>query len=164
MTEKKQNLSDYDWQNVPKIKGVKIGIAVAQWNRNITFSMKDAAVEVLKAQGVETDHIVVREVPGSFELPAAAQMMLEADSNLDAVICIGCVIQGETKHFDFICDAVSNGIMRVGLDYNTPVIFGVLTTYNMEQALDRTGGNHGNKGVEAAVSCLQMLALERQLR
>ena len=163
MTEKKQNLSDYDLQDIPKVKGVKIGIAVAQWNRNITFSMKDAAIEVLQAQGVETDHIVVREVPGSFELPLAAQMMLEADSNLDAIICIGCVIQGETRHFDFICDAVSNGIMRVGLDYNTPVVFGVLTTNNMEQALDRAGGKHGNKGVEAAVSCLQMLALERQL-
>ena len=164
MIEKKQNLSDYDLQNVPKVKGVKIGIAVADWNRNITFSMKDAAIEVLKAQGVDDDHIIVREVPGSFELPLAAQIMLEADSHLDAVICIGCVIQGETRHFDFICDAVSNGIMRVGLDYNTPVIFGVLTTNNMEQALDRAGGKHGNKGVEAAVSCLQMLALERQLR
>lgn len=164
MIEKKQNLSDCDFDHLPNIKGLKIGIAVAQWNRNITFEMRDAAIELLKEKGIERESIIVKEVPGSFELPLAAQMMLESDTDMDAVICIGCVIQGETRHFDFISQAVATGIMKVGLDYNTPVIFGVLTTNTMEQAIDRSGGKHGNKGVEAAASCIKMLALERNLK
>ena len=104
----------------------------------------------------------MKHVPGSFELPLGAKWMLE-HSNVDAVICIGCVIQGETRHFDFISQAVADGIMKVGLDFSKPVIFSVLTCNTMEQAEERAGGKHGNKGVEGAVSCLKMLALSENI-
>ena len=118
--------------------------------------MRDGAIKVLVESGVDQGDIVINKVPGTFELPLAAQKLVELDF-VDGVICIGCVIQGETKHFDFICQATANGIMNVGLKTNKPVMFGVLTTDNMEQALDRAGGKHGNKGEEAAYSLLMML-------
>ena len=102
-------------------------------------------------------------VPGSFELTTAADLMLRNDASLDAVICIGCVIQGETRHFDFICEAVSQGVTNVSLKFEKPVIFSLLTTNNFEQALDRAGGKHGNKGVEGAVTALKMTALQKEL-
>ncbi len=161
MTEKKKNLSEYNKKTIPFVKNFKIAILVSEWNLEITNALKEGAYNTLIENGTPKDKIIIKYVPGSFELPTAAQILLEADELLDAVICLGCVIQGETRHFDFICEAVANGIMRVALDYNTPVIFGVLTTNNMQQAIDRAGGEHGNKGVEAAVSCLKMLDLER---
>jgi 6,7-dimethyl-8-ribityllumazine synthase len=163
MAEKKQNLSEYHPLDIPKAGNWQVAIVISEWNPEITFALRDGAIETLKKHGLPDKNIRVKYAPGSYELPVAAQMMLEADSELDAVICLGCVIQGETRHFDFICDAVANGVMRVSLDYNSPVIFGVLTANNMEQAKDRAGGKHGNKGVEAAVACLKMLALERSL-
>ena len=164
MAEKKQNLSEVDYFQVPGVNSFKVGILVSEWNRDITDSLKQGAVNSLIASGVNSSSIKVEYVPGSFELPTAAVMMLEADDTLDAIICLGCIIQGETRHFEFIAQAVANGIAQVGLDYNTPVIFGVLTCDTMQQAEDRAGGKHGNKGVEAAISCLKMLALERKLK
>jgi 6,7-dimethyl-8-ribityllumazine synthase len=116
----------------------------------------DGAVNTLLSANVLKDDILIVEVPGTFELPFAAQRILKK-KNLDAVICLGCVIQGETRHFDFICDATANGIMRVSLDNELPVIFGVLTTDTLQQAIDRSGGLHGNKGIEAAATALQLL-------
>jgi len=163
MAEKKQNLSEFHPNDIPKAGNWQVAIVISEWNPEITFALRDGAIETLEKQGLSKNNIQVKYAPGSFELPTAAQMMLEANPDLDAVICLGCIIQGETRHFDFICDAVANGVMRVALDYNSPVIFGVLTTNDFQQAKDRAGGIHGNKGVEAAVACLKMLALERSL-
>lgn len=164
MAEKKKNLSDFTSFKLSGIESLRIGVLVSEWNHAITDNLKKGAVQTLVKQGVVLENIKIGYVPGSFELPSAAVMMLEADEKLDAVICLGCIIQGETRHFEFIAQAVANGIMQVAIDYNTPVIFGVLTCENMLQAEERSGGKHGNKGVEAAASCLKMLELERKLR
>lgn len=124
--------------------------------------MCNAAIETLLNSGCNEGDILVKNVPGSYELPIGAKWLLDTMSP-DAVICLGCVIQGETKHFDFICQAVSIGIMQLNLDYSIPVVFGVLTTESKQQAIDRSGGRHGNKGVEAAVTAIQMAALHRDL-
>jgi len=163
MAEKKTNLSEYHPNDIPKAGNWQVAIVISEWNPEITFALRDGAVDTLVKHGLPKNNIHIKYAPGSFELPTAAQMMLEADSELDAVICLGCVIQGETRHFDFICNAVASGVMRLALDYNSPVIFGVLTTNDMEQAIARAGGKHGNKGVEAAIACLKMLTLERSL-
>ena len=159
---KKTNLSDYDPQAVPDGKGYKIGVVAAEWNPGVTDALLKGAVDTLLEHGVTEDKLMVRRVPGTFELSSAADMMLHYH-NLDAVICIGCVIQGETRHFEFICQAVSQGITNVALKHGRPVIFSVLTTDNMQQALDRAGGKHGNKGVEGAVTALKMLAFKESV-
>ncbi|MBC7383480.1 MAG: 6,7-dimethyl-8-ribityllumazine synthase [Bacteroidia bacterium] len=143
-------------------KKFKIGMVVSEWNSEITFSMRDAAIEFMKAKGVSEKSIIVHSVPGAFELPLGAQYLAQ-QKRIDAIITIGCVIKGETKHFDFICHACASGITQVSLKYNKPVIFGVLTTNNLQQAQDRVGGKHGNKGVEAAETVLKMLQLQRSL-
>jgi len=153
-----KNLSDHSISDLPDCSGYKFGIVVAEWNTEVTGALLEGAVEVLKAKGVADANILIVTVPGTFELALGAQKLAE-QAAIDAVITLGCVIQGETRHFDFICDAAANGIMQVGLKYNKPVIFGVLTTDNQEQALDRAGGKHGNKGVEAAVTAIKMLNL-----
>lgn len=155
-----KNLSDFT-SSIPRIQGIRIGLVVAEWNNQVTYALRDGAIQTLKQAGLTDDQMPVTYVPGSFELPLGAQFFLENNS-VDAVICIGCVIQGETPHFTFICDAVAQGIMGLNLDYNRPVIFGVLTTLTLEQALERSGGKHGNKGDEAAFSALKMLALQYQ--
>jgi len=157
---KKQNLSQHG--NIPGLKNrnVKIGIVVSEWNETITNALKEGALTVLHEAGVEKEQIIVHYVPGSFELPFAASMMMDADEMVDAVICLGCVIQGETRHFEFISQAVANGIMRISQDYGIPVIFGVLTCDTFEQARERAGGKYGNKGVEAASTCLKMIELQ----
>lgn len=153
-----KNLSDHSINDLPDCAGYKFGIVVAEWNTEVTGALLNGAVEVLKAKGVADTNLTVITVPGTFELALGANKLAE-QASIDAVITLGCVIQGETRHFDFICDAAANGIMSVGLKYNKPVIFGVLTTDNQEQALDRAGGKHGNKGVEAAVTAIKMLNL-----
>lgn len=125
------------------------------------WSSLNGAISGLEKHGAQEENIKIIEVPGSFELITGADILLRDDS-LDAVICLGCVIQGETRHFDFICDAVANGISNVSLKYNKPVIFGVLTTDNQQQALDRAGGQHGNKGEEAAITAIQMAQISAQ--
>ncbi len=159
---KKTNLSDYDPQAVPDGKGYRIGVVAAEWNPGVTDALLKGAVDTLLEHGVTEDKLMVLRVPGTFELSSAADMMLHYH-NLDAVICIGCVIQGETRHFEFICQAVSQGITNVALKHGRPVIFSVLTTNTMEQALDRAGGKHGNKGVEGAVTALKMVAFRKSL-
>ena len=154
---KKTNLSDYDPAAVPDGSPYTIGVIAAEWNPQITDALLAGAVDTLRQHGVREENLLVRRVPGTFELSSAADMMIHF-SQVDAVICIGCVIQGETRHFEFICQAVAQGITNVALKRERPVIFSVLTCDTMEQALDRAGGRHGNKGVEGAVTALKMLA------
>jgi len=156
-----QNLSQYG--DVPDASGMKAGIVVAEWNSEITFALKEGAVQTLRKHGVRDDDIIVRHVPGSFELTGGAQMMAD-HASVDAIICIGCVIRGETPHFDYICQGVTMGLTQVTIQTKIPVIFGVLTTNDIQQALDRAGGKHGNKGVEAAVTAIKMVALKREFR
>ena len=147
---------------LPKIQGAKkmrIGIVVSEWNPKITEALYEAAHKTLIKTGIKEKNIQKKYVPGSFELPLGAQFLAQK-LKTDAVICLGCVIQGDTKHFDFICEAVANGITNVGLKYNKPVIFGVLTTNNLQQAIDRSGGKYGNKGEEAAMDAVKMLVLK----
>lgn len=160
---KKTNLSDYNPAEVPAGNEYVVGVVVAEWNREITDALAQGALDTLREHGVKEENIRLVHVPGSFELTTGADLMLKNDKELDAVICIGCVIQGETRHFDFICEAVSQGITNVALKHEKPVIFSLLTTNNMQQALDRAGGRHGNKGVEGAVTALKMIKMQREL-
>ncbi len=153
-----KNLSHYSDKNLVDISDKKFAIIVAEWNAEITEALLKGAVETLKYHGAVSSHLKTVFVPGSFELPLGAQKFAKK-KKYDAVICLGCIIQGETKHFDFIAQAVAHGIMDVGLKYDKPVVFGVLTTDNMDQAIDRAGGKHGNKGEEAAITAIKMLAL-----
>jgi 6,7-dimethyl-8-ribityllumazine synthase len=157
-----KNLSFGNIEELPDTRCLKFGIVVAEWNSDVTFAMRDAAIRTLIKHGVRPDHIHVKQVPGSFELPTAARWMAETEE-FDAIICIGCVIQGETRHFDFICQGVTQGIMQLNLTYGLPVIFGLLTTHTLEQAVDRAGGKHGNKGDEAAYTALRMIALKKEI-
>lgn len=156
MASSQKNLSDYSSKNISNIADKRFAVIVSEWNEEVTEALYSGAYETLISNGANRDNIVRKNVPGSFELTLAAQWMAQRD-DIDAVICIGCVIQGETKHFDFICSAVAHGITEVGLKYSKPVIFGVLTPNNQKQALDRAGGKHGNKGDEAAITAIKML-------
>ena len=158
---KKTNLSHHYTLPTLKKKNVRIGIVVSEWNETITNAFKEGALAFLEENGFTDNHIF--SVPGCYELPYAATKLIEEDERYKAIICLGCVIQGETRHFEFISQAVAEGIMRVSTDYGIPVIFGVLTCDTMEQALERAGGKHGNKGVEAAYSCLKMLEFDNKL-
>lgn len=159
MASSEKNLSDVTISSSEAHAKYRIGIAVSDWNEEVTEALFAGALKTLVDAGVKRENIVRNNVPGSFELSLGSQWLAEQEK-IDAVICLGCVIQGETKHFDFICDAVANGITNVGLKYNKPVVFGVLTTNTLKQALDRAGGKHGNKGDEAAATALGMLALK----
>jgi 6,7-dimethyl-8-ribityllumazine synthase len=152
------NLSAYDPGSIPDAGMMKIGIVVSDWNNDVTQTLLDGAKRTLKKQGVKESNIPVRHVPGAFELTFGARFMAENDDP-DAIICLGCVIQGETPHFTFICQGVTQGITQLNLDYDIPFIFGVLTTDTRQQALDRAGGKYGNKGDEAAVTAIKMAAL-----
>jgi len=138
------------------ISNKKFAIVVAEWNEEITEALFQGAHEALLQLGAKKSNLIRVNVPGSYELPLAAQRMAK-QKDIAAVICLGCVIQGETPHFDYICNAVANGIMRVNLDTGKPVAFGVLTTLDKKQALERAGGKYGNKGEEAAVTVVGML-------
>lgn len=140
---------------------MKVGIVVAKWNPEITEALYKAAVQTLLSNGCSEADIISTDVPGSFELTLGAQWLAER-GDLDAVICLGCVIQGETRHFDFICQAVAMGITNLCIKFSMPVIFGLLTPENQEQAIDRAGGKHGNKGVEAAITTIKMVALRKK--
>ena len=163
MATKNSNLSAYNIDKVPNGADFKIGIVVSEWNESITSNLLQGAHDTLTKHGVKAPNIIVQYVPGSFELPLGAQFILE-EKQVDAVIALGSVIQGETKHFDFVCHAAANGIKDIGLKYNKTVIFGVLTDNNMQQAIDRSGGKHGNKGIECAVACLKMIAIQKHLK
>ena len=158
MSSSLKNLSSYNKDEIPSGEKGIFGIVVSEWNKEITDNLLQGAVETLLEHGVDEKDIYVRYVPGSFELPFGASTLLEK-KKFDAVICLGCVIQGETRHFEFISQAVAHGIMKVSLSERITVIFGVLTTDTLQQAKDRSGGALGNKGTEAAVTALKMAAL-----
>jgi 6,7-dimethyl-8-ribityllumazine synthase len=162
MSSANKNLSEFEGSEIPNGAGMRFGIVVAEWNTAITGALFDGAVKTLVSNGVRKDDVLIIKVPGSFELTLGSQFLCE-DKSIDAVIALGCVIQGETRHFDFICDAVAKGITDVSLKYNKPVIFGVLTTNDLSQAQHRAGGKHGNKGDEAAMTALKMVALQKSL-
>ena len=164
MATRLKNLSDFSNTEIPSAAQYRFGIVTAEWNAAITGALYNGAYNNLIANGAIADNIFSYPVPGSFELIAGADALLKNITNLDAVICLGCVIQGETRHFDFICNAVANGLANAGLKHNKPVIFGVLTTDNEQQAVDRAGGIHGNKGVEAAVTAIKMADLHNSLK
>jgi len=158
MSSGDKNLSEFLAKNLPDVSEKKFAIVVSEWNQDVTDALYEGAYNTLLNYGAKAQNIVRAEVPGSFELSLGAQKMAQK-AEIDAVICLGCVIQGETKHFDFICHAVAQGITNVSLKYDKPVIFGVLTPNNQEQALARAGGIHGNKGDEAAFTAIKMLGL-----
>jgi len=162
MSTQKRNLSDNQLDNYPNAKSWKIGVLTAEWNPEVTHSLRDGAVKLLKANGVDAKHIVLQDVPGSFELIHGAKIMAET-GKFDAVICFGCIIQGETRHFDFIAQGVTQGIADLNIKYNIPFVFGVLTTNDQQQALDRAGGKYGNKGDEAAAAALKMIQLKHNV-
>ena len=156
------NLSSYDFSKVPSAKDMRIGIVTAEWNEDITKGLLKGAQSTLERHNINSKNLYIHFVPGAFELPLGAQFLLE-NLELDAVICLGCVIQGETKHFDYVCEGTAIGIKDVSLKYNKPVIFGVLTDNTHQQSLDRSGGKHGNKGDEAAISAIKMVDLKNRI-
>lgn len=164
MATEGKNLSAYDKNTVPNAEDLRFGIVVSEWNENITESLCKGAIEALTGQGANPDKIVRWNVPGSFELIYGCKKMQESFDMLDAVIAIGSVIEGETKHFDFVCQAVSQGIKDLNVQNDIPVIFCVLTDQNMQQAIDRSGGKHGNKGTEAAIAAIKMAQLRKDSR
>jgi len=155
------NLSNYDPESVPNASDFRFGIVVSDLNREVTWALLYGAIKTLNKHGATDKNIIVKHVPGSFELTLGAQFLAEYD-DLDAVICLGCVIQGETPHFTYICQGVTQGITQLNLEYNIPFIFGVLTTNTQQQAIDRAGGKLGNKGDEAAVTAIKMASLQRE--
>ena len=157
-----KNLSVYSKEDIPNGADFKVGIVVSEWNDTITFALLKGAKQTLLDNGVPEENILVRYVPGAFELPLGAQLMLD-NTEVDGVIVIGVVIQGETKHFDFVCQGATQGIMQVNLEYNSPVSYCLLTDNNMQQSIDRSGGKNGNKGVECAIACMKMIALKKDL-
>lgn len=156
MSSSEKNLSSYSEKNTADVSKKKFAVIVSEWNDDITDALYQGVLDTLLEHGVERSNIVRKHVPGSFELTLAAQWMAQ-ESDIDAVICLGCIIKGETKHDEYIAHAVAQGVTNVGLKYNKPVIFGVLTPNNKQQALDRAGGKHGNKGDEAAITAIKML-------
>jgi len=157
MATEGSNLSKYNKDFVPDGAGFKIGIVVSSWNEKITSNLLLGAHQTLLDNGVEEHNIIIKHVPGAFELPIACQMMLETFQTFDGLIAIGVVIQGETKHFEYVCAGTTHGLMNVMLKHSKPIAFCVLTDDNEQQSIDRSGGKHGNKGVECAVACLKMI-------
>jgi 6,7-dimethyl-8-ribityllumazine synthase len=157
-----KNLSSYDHAKIPDASKMKFGIVVSEWNIEVTSALLEGTLKTLALHGAIETNIEIKWVPGSFELTLGGQFFAEY-RDVDAVICLGCVIQGETRHFDFICQGVSYGITDLNLNNNIPFIFGVLTTENQQQAIDRAGGKHGNKGDEAAITAIKMAALQKEM-
>ena len=159
MATQNNNLSDYNKDSLPDVSNLRFGIVVSQWNDDITDGLFKGAYETLLDCGVSSDNIIKLEVPGSFELIYGSKILYK--KNCDVIICLGSVIQGETKHFDYVCQGVTNGIKDLNIALDIPVIFGVLTDNTKEQAINRSGGIHGNKGVEAAITAIKMAYLNR---
>lgn len=157
MSTKNSNLSNFDSSTVPSGDSLTIGLVVSKWNEKITESLFNGAYTTLTEFGVKANNIKRIDVPGSFELVFGSKKMIQA--KVDVVIAIGCVIKGETEHFDYICQSVSKGIIDLNINFDTPVVFCVLTDNNIQQSVDRSGGKHGNKGVEAAITALKLANL-----
>lgn len=161
MASAHKNLSTYDESNMPSAEGMSFGIVVADWNADITHALYQGCLETLLKHGASEDDIRTAQVPGSFELPVGAKILAGA-KRFDAIICLGCVIKGETKHDEYISNAVAMGLTNLSIASGIPCIFGVLTPNNHKQALERAGGQHGNKGVEAAVTAIRMGSLRKE--
>ena len=153
-----KNLSVYNKEDIPNAKGLRFGIVVSAWNDNITEQLFKGAFAALLDCGALENNIIRWDVPGSFELVFGSKKLLETQ-NVDAVIAIGSVIRGETSHFDYVCGATAQGIKDLNVMYDVPVIFCVLTDDTLQQSIDRSGGKHGNKGIEAAIAAIQMASL-----
>ncbi|GAB3572980.1 6,7-dimethyl-8-ribityllumazine synthase [Spirosoma luteolum] len=162
MASELKNLSEFTTGNLPDISHRRFAILVSEWNTEVTEALYEGAYQTLLTHGAQADHIIRGNVPGSYELTLASQWFAQRD-DIDAVIAIGCVIQGETKHNDYINHAVAQGLTNVSLKTGKPVIFGVLTPNTQQQAMDRAGGIHGNKGDEAAITAIKMLGLQKQV-
>ena len=160
MATANKNLSNYDKNTIPSAKNFRFGIVVSEWNPEITQGLFSGAEKALLDCGALPNNIIRWDVPGSFELIFGAKKMIETQ-NLDAIIVIGCVIKGETMHFEFVCDGVTQGVKDLNIKYDVPVIFCLLTDNNEQQSIDRSGGIHGNKGTEAAIAALKMANLKR---
>lgn len=158
MATENKNLSSYDKAYLPNAEHLRIGLVVSEWNGNITENLYRGAYETLLDCGVNSNNIIRWNVPGSFELTFGCKKML-TEQQLDAIIAIGSVIRGETSHFDFVCAAAADGIKDLNVRYDIPVVFCVLTDDTMQQAIDRSGGKHGNKGTEAAIAAIKMATL-----
>ena len=158
-----KNLSHYDKSSIPNAEGLRFGIVVSEWNPEITERLYKGAHQTLLDNGVAPDDILRINVPGSFELTFGASVLGET-TNVDAIITLGSVIQGETKHFDFVCQVVSNGITELNITLEVPVIFGLLTDNTLQQAIDRSGGKLGNKGIECAIAAIKMASINQILR
>ena len=150
------NLSEYDFNSVPTAEHMKFGIVVSEWNFNITGALLKGAVETLKKHGAKEENILIKTVPGSFELTFGASQLIK-HTDVDAVIALGCVVRGDTPHFDYVCMGATEGITRLNATTDTPVIYGLITTNDMAQAEDRSGGKLGNKGDECAVTAIKMI-------
>ncbi len=160
MATANHNLSNYDKNTIPNAKDFRFGIVVSEWNDTVTNGLYKGALDALLDCGARSENIIKWDVPGSFELIYGSKKMIS--QNVDVVIAIGCVIQGETKHFDFVCEGVTQGIKDLNVTTNTPVIFCLLTDNNLQQSLDRSGGKHGNKGTEAAIAAIKMAELNKK--
>ena len=156
------NLSSYDPTTVPNGDGWKLGIIVSEWNEEVTGALLEGAYNTLLKHGVKAEDIIVKTVPGSFELIYGSAAMIE-DTDVDAVIAIGCVVRGDTPHFDYVCAGTTQGIAHLNATCDVPVIYGLITTNNMEQAEDRAGGKLGNKGDEGAITAIKMVDFKRKL-
>ena len=156
------NLSTYDSSTIPPTDNMRFGIVVSEWNPEVTERLLDGVYATLQKAGVTPDQIVIHHVPGSFELVYGAKLMVEKCS-VDAVIVLGAVVRGGTPHFEYVCQGVTQGVTQLNVSQDIPVIFGLLTTDTMQQALDRAGGIHGNKGDEAAITAIKMVHLKRSL-
>lgn len=155
------NLSAYDINSVPDATDMRFGIVVSEWNENITGALLYGAKETLKRHGASDDNITVYTVPGSFELTYGSARFVHS-GEVDAVIALGCVVRGDTPHFDYVCAGTTQGIAALNAQGGIPVIFGLITTDTMQQAEDRAGGIHGNKGDECAVTAIKMIDLARR--
>jgi 6,7-dimethyl-8-ribityllumazine synthase len=152
-----------EYHQIPSARDMSFGIVVSEWNPAITEQLLEGACNTLIANGALPDNIFVERVPGSFELTLGAQYFAEY-TDVDAVICLGCIIQGETPHFTYICQSVTQGLTQLNIEYNIPFTFGVLTTNTFEQARERAGGKQGNKGEDAAVVAIKMVDLQNRMQ
>ncbi|MCB0794145.1 MAG: 6,7-dimethyl-8-ribityllumazine synthase [Flavobacteriales bacterium] len=163
MATSAHHLSDHDPSSVPDGAGFRLALLVSEWNREVTQALCTGALETLRKYGVREEDLFLQWVPGSFELALAAKQLVST-KGLDGALCLGSIVRGETPHFDYVCQATALGIMNAGLDLGRPIIFGVLTDDTMEQARDRSGGKHGNKGIDCAVALLKMVKLQAEIR
>ena len=163
MASSLKNLSSYNDATIPSAADMIFGVVVAEWNEHITHALYEGCIETLLKHGAKEENIHVAQVPGAFELPTAARLLAARFPAVDAVICMGCVIKGETKHDEYINLSVANALQNLSITLSKPFVFGLLTPNDEQQALDRAGGKHGNKGVEAAVTAIRMAGLKQDL-